>query len=257
MITLLNCSGLLHHHFQFSHLLYYLCINIKSFDLSLKSSIMSQEARNLIVQYLAGQNQQPGQAIEEFCRLNSSGSPPSNAAPADAEAAFAQLKSNIRNVFGLIKLNNLALAGTELIQITRWVKTNAVNLSMSPYALLLPCVSHFPALSSTQLLTDFLGLCNDDPNPAKREEKIYVWELFNFCWLAALQKQKELSTSGGPGLLDASTLKNMGHEVISCGNGLERFGLVDYQQGLWESKIIDGKLDKCRPAPLHCRMPWC
>lgn len=36
-------------------------------------------------------------------------------------------------------------------------------------------------------------------------------------------------------------MKSMGHEVVSCGNGLEKFGLVDYQQGLWESKIIDGE----------------
>lgn len=93
---------------------------------------MSQEARALVVQYLLGQVQQPEQAIEEFCKLNSSVSPPSDAASPDAETAYAQLKSYVRHILGLIKEDNLALAGTELVQISQWVKTNAVNLGMPP-----------------------------------------------------------------------------------------------------------------------------
>jgi len=43
------------------------------------------------------------------------------------------------------------------------------------------------------------------------------------------------------GLLRAEFLERMARELIRLCDGMERHGLVDYQMGVWEEEIIDGK----------------
>ena len=82
-------------------------------------------------------------------------------------------------------------------------------------------------------------------------ERLRLWEEFNHCWLAALQKQKdmliEMNKSGQPppapqSLLEAEFLKNMGNELVRLCDIMEKHGLVDYQMGVWEETIMDCEL---------------
>ena len=84
----------------------------------------------------------------------------------------------------------------------------------------------------------------------KHAERIKFWDTFNVCWLALLQRQKDdteqLLNSGRPpaqsqGLLSQESLEEMGNELVSLCDGLEKHGLVDYQMGVSEQEIIESE----------------
>ena len=79
-------------------------------------------------------------------------------------------------------------------------------------------------------------------------ERLRLWEEFNFCWLAALQRQKDLliemqktgqSLGNSQTLMEVDFLKNMGNELVRLCDIMEKHGLVDYQMGVWEESILD------------------
>lgn len=85
----------------------------------------------------------------------------------------------------------------------------------------------------------------DDPD--LHADRIKLWNEFNTCWLAILQKQKELtllmleSGSHPPppqSLISAAYLDKMAKDLIRLCDDLEKHGLVDYQYGVWEEQII-------------------
>ena len=83
-------------------------------------------------------------------------------------------------------------------------------------------------------------------------ERAKLWDQFNLCWLGLLQRQKdntearlsrvaELETSRPT--LSVEKLQRMGDQLISWCDDLERYGLVDYQKGVWEEEIESSKWD--------------
>ena len=79
-------------------------------------------------------------------------------------------------------------------------------------------------------------------------ERLRLWEEFNYCWLAALQKQKDLllemqrtgqALATPQTLMEVDFLKNMGNELVRLCDSMEKHGLVDYQMGVWEETILD------------------
>ena len=92
------------------------------------------------------------------------------------------------------------------------------------------------------------GLTQDDEK--NHAERIRFWDNFNVCWLAMLQRQKDdtqqVLDSGRPpaqpqSLLPKEFLEEMGNELVSLCDGLEKHGLVDYQMGVSEQEIIESK----------------
>lgn len=82
-------------------------------------------------------------------------------------------------------------------------------------------------------------------------DRIKLWDEFNTCWLAVLQKQKDMTQamldSGQPhrhpqGILQEDFMERMGRELVRLCDSMERHGLVDYQMGVWEEEIIHGIL---------------
>jgi hypothetical protein len=78
-------------------------------------------------------------------------------------------------------------------------------------------------------------------------DRIKLWDEFNTCWLAVLQKQKDLTkemleTGQAPrNMLNVETLNKMGRELVRLCDRMERHGLVDYQMGVWEEEIVGGE----------------
>lgn len=73
-----------------------------------------------------------------------------------------------------------------------------------------------------------------------------VWHHFNNAWLALLQRQKDMVESHlqlgqAQSLLTLEGLKNMGKTLIDTCDVVEKHGLVDYEQGVWEERIVDSK----------------
>ncbi|KAL8813107.1 MAG: hypothetical protein Q9223_000633 [Gallowayella weberi] len=93
--------------------------------------------------------------------------------------------------------------------------------------------------------TKELGLVSDDES--RKEERLRLWTEFNTCWLALLQGQKEatqqmLDTEQRPhrpqSVLGKDFLGNMAETLVHHCDGLEKYGLVDYQTGVWEEEIM-------------------
>lgn len=94
----------------------------------------------------------------------------------------------------------------------------------------------------------WLGLTQDDQE--RHAERVGFWDSFNVCWLAMLQRQnddtQQMLDSGRPpaqpqSLLPKGSLEEMGNELVSLCDGLEKHGLVDYQMGVSEQEIIESK----------------
>ena len=82
-------------------------------------------------------------------------------------------------------------------------------------------------------------MTHDDQD--KQETRFKLWSDFNHCWLALLQKQKDLTMAvlgGGQRLaapqnvLQEPFLERMGRELVQMCDTMERHGLVDYQMGV-------------------------
>lgn len=84
-------------------------------------------------------------------------------------------------------------------------------------------------------------------------ERLKLWTEFNTCWLVALQRQKEMTletrAQGRPAgrppppqsLMEPELMESMGKEIVRLCDIMEKFGLVDYEMGVWEEDIINRK----------------
>ena len=93
-----------------------------------------------------------------------------------------------------------------------------------------------------------IGLTKDDP--AVYKERLEFWKNFNYCWLAFLTRQLQNSRtrreSGQPLtgvqiVLSKDNIKALGDELIELNDDLQSTGLIDYEMGVWEEEITDGK----------------
>ena len=82
------------------------------------------------------------------------------------------------------------------------------------------------------------------------EERLKLWTEFNLLWEALLQRQldnmeKMLQLNRPPSppqsVLDKRTLKRMGDELVRLCDGIEQYGLVDYEMGVAEEEIISSE----------------
>jgi hypothetical protein len=85
------------------------------------------------------------------------------------------------------------------------------------------------------------GLNIDDQN--LHADRIKLWNDFNHAWLGLLQKQKDLTEGdgkpqGSQSLITKDELEDMGKEIVRLCDGVEKHGLVDYECGVWEERII-------------------
>ena len=89
------------------------------------------------------------------------------------------------------------------------------------------------------------GLVSD--NPSLHDERLKLWNEFNTCWLAVLQRQKDetqkkLDSGRFPtppkSVLKEPFLHQMAEALVQLCDGMEKYGLVDYQMGVWEEEIM-------------------
>ena len=82
-----------------------------------------------------------------------------------------------------------------------------------------------------------------------QNQRLELWNGFNHCWLAVLQKQKDmtlemmnnLNQHPPQTLLQEEFLKKMGDELVRLCDDLEGHGLVDYEMGVWEEEITNSE----------------
>lgn len=133
--------------------------------------------------------------------------------------AYEQYQGALREVFTNIHNGALHTASESLLGISEWLLTKVVEL----------------------------GLTGDDESLL--EDRLTLWQDFNHAWLSLFQKQKDMLDAGSTprrnrGVMTKDQLTKMGNELVRLCNGIERHGLVDYQYGVWEERIVD-ILHKC------------
>ncbi|KAL8655260.1 MAG: hypothetical protein Q9210_001008 [Variospora velana] len=126
---------------------------------------------------------------------------------------YNRFEERLRQVFEKISMGRLPEAAQGLLDISEWLLVNAKDLD----------------------------------NRSLRQERLKLWSEFNTGWLAVLQCQKDATQrmidTGQPpappqNLLQEAVLERMGESLISFCDGIERYGLVDYQMGVWEEEIM-------------------
>ncbi|KXX78872.1 hypothetical protein MMYC01_204764 [Madurella mycetomatis] len=135
------------------------------------------------------------------------------------DEAYASYQSALKEIFQNIRNGVLAAASESLLNVSDWLLSHVVEL----------------------------GLTSDDQN--LHGERIKLWNDFNHAWLAMFQRQKEMLGSGqqlqrSQSLIPQEGLQKMGKELVRLCDSIERHGLVDYQYGVWEERIID-ILEEC------------
>ncbi|KAK3940817.1 hypothetical protein QBC46DRAFT_341173 [Diplogelasinospora grovesii] len=133
--------------------------------------------------------------------------------PADLEQTYTSFLSELNVVFQQIRSGKLSPASESLLHISGWLLTNVAEL----------------------------GLNSDNVDLYERRMK--MWNDFNHAWLTMFQRQKDMMESGQPihrphSLISQEGLEKMGKELLRLCDGVERYGLVDYQYGVWEEQII-------------------
>jgi hypothetical protein len=95
--------------------------------------------------------------------------------------------------------------------------------------------------ASSRLTTFATGLTTDDQS--LRDQRTELWTDFNHAWLAIFQRQKDMMLAGqrSSNLIAPSKLEKMGKDLIKWCDNIERHGLVDYQYGVEEERILDSK----------------
>ncbi|KAK9484039.1 hypothetical protein V1527DRAFT_484292 [Lipomyces starkeyi] len=95
-----------------------------------------------------------------------------------------------------------------------------------------------------------LGLADDNSLPY--DCRLQFWRLFNRSWIGVISRNWLMSGGGttvaqGPTSLTRQQLEDMAQLVISLSDNVQRYGLVDYELGVWEERILDGMSGFCFP----------
>ncbi|EAQ86033.1 hypothetical protein CHGG_07286 [Chaetomium globosum CBS 148.51] len=136
-----------------------------------------------------------------------------------ADASYIDYQAALKGIFQDIQNGVLAPASDALLQISDWLLTHVVEL----------------------------GLTSD--NQDLHSERVKLWDDFNHAWLAMFQRQKEMMESGQQlqkpqCLVPPEGLRKMGKDLVKHCDSIERHGLVDYQFGVWEERIVE-ILEEC------------
>ncbi|KAI1433514.1 hypothetical protein GGR50DRAFT_498911 [Xylaria sp. CBS 124048] len=144
--------------------------------------------------------------------------PTSTSDKSELDGTHAKYQRALIDVITKINDGNLGAAQGSLLEISKWLTSNVTTLG----------------------LTDDVDMLQKD--------RIRLFRDFNHAWLGLGQKQKDLYQSVYQSnvplqrhqtLISRAGLKELGDELIRMCDRIERFGLVDYEYGVWERKITN------------------
>jgi hypothetical protein len=155
---------------------------------------------------------------------------------AGLDEAYSSYQNALKEIFQNIRNGMLIEASSSLLEVSDWLLSHVDELGEPP----------FTTHANKEALTVInKGLIRDDA--ALHGERVKLWDEFNTAWLALLQKQKDLTLdyihNGTPprhpqNLIPHDLLNKMAKELIRLCDNVEKHGLVDYQYGVWEERII-------------------
>ncbi|KUJ20215.1 uncharacterized protein LY89DRAFT_579748 [Mollisia scopiformis] len=129
------------------------------------------------------------------------------------EAAYTAYQTALKEIFQNIINGRLAEASQSLLEVSEWLLGHVGDL----------------------------GLTVDEV--ALHSDRIRLWGEFNTAWLSIFQKQKDMLESGQriqhpQTLMTQEYINKMAKDLIRMCDAVEKHGLVDYQYGVAEERII-------------------
>ena len=148
------------------------------------------------------------------------------------EAAYTSYQTALKEIFQNILNGRLSEASQSLLNVSEWLLGHVSDLGGFS----------FPSVDSQ--LTSAKGLIVDEV--ALHGDRIRLWGEFNNAWLGIFQKQKDMLESGQrisspQSLMSQDFINKMVKDLIRLCDGIENHGLVDYQYGVAEERIIMSK----------------
>lgn len=139
---------------------------------------------------------------------------------ADLREKFDRYQMQTKEIFTLVRDRQLKPTASLLLQISRFLIGNV----------------------------EALGLDRDDKGQYK--DRLKLWDTFNHCWLTVLYAQHKttqtMTQTGqqlppGQSILNSDDLETLGQEIVKLCDSIDKTGLVDYQMGVAEERIVDSK----------------
>lgn len=155
---------------------------------------------------------------------------------AEFEEKWLDYQSRLAGVFQEITDGNLERAADGLLSVSFWLLSRVDGLGTSHLGGLRP----YGGSLLTYTRSPHTGLTEDDES--LHSDRLKLWQDFNNAWLALMFKQKrymlrEVQEADVRQPLSLRAVKRMGDELIRLCDGIEKYGLVDYQLGVWEDEI--------------------
>jgi hypothetical protein len=165
------------------------------------------------------------------------------------DEAYNTYQNALKEIFQNIRNGILVDASQSLVDVSDWLLSHVGELGEPPFT---------ARINKDPLTVYNKGLTADDE--ALHGDRVKMWNEFNTAWLAVLQKQKDLTldyvNSGNlprqpQSLIPYEFLKKMAKELIRLCDNIEKHGLVDYQYGVAEERIIASKLGSVQALSLQ------
>jgi len=148
---------------------------------------------------------------------------------ADLRDQFDRYQTQTKEIFTLVRDRQLKPTANLLLQISRFLIGNV----------------------------EALGLDRDDKGQYK--DRLKLWDTFNYCWLTALHSQHKTTQimiqtgqqlPPGQSIMDSDDLETLGQEIVKLCDSIDKTGLVDYQMGVAEERIVDSEYSQPQGLPL-------
>jgi len=139
---------------------------------------------------------------------------------ANLQELFDQYQMQTKEIFTLVRDCQLKPTASLLLQVSRFLIGNV----------------------------EALGLDRDDKRHYK--DRLKLWDTFNNCWLTVLHAQHKTTQTMaqieqklplGQSILDHEDLEMLGEEIVKLCDSIDKTGLIDYQMGVAEERIIDSE----------------
>jgi hypothetical protein len=159
------------------------------------------------------------------------------------DEAYNSYQTALKEIFQNIRNGMLVEASSSLLEVSEWLLSHVGELGEPPFT---------ARVNKEALTVPNKGLTADDET--LHGDRIKLWNEFNTAWLAVLQKQKdftlELVHNENPprhpqSLISYDFLNKMAKDLIKLCDNIEKHGLVDYQYGVWEERIITSEFTGC------------
>ena len=146
------------------------------------------------------------------------------------EEGRRQYEQQLSATFDAIKAGRVTEASTKIIGVTEWLVGSVRPLGKEQ--------GH---LRGREALIG-VGLHHDDEE--RHEQRMQLWRELNHAWEALGHKQKTITEhmlrtrQTPPDLLSVVRMQELVEQLIQFCDQIEKYGLVDYEMGIWEEQIV-------------------